>query len=59
MNTTLSNSWLFRKSQLEWTDVIDFIEAQKRKQDMKDIEDKLDKGMNKIFYAKQIFDFRY
>ena len=59
MNTTLSNSRLFRKSQLEWTDVIDFIEAQKRKQDMKDIEDKLDKGMNKIFYAKQIFDFRY
>lgn len=59
MNTTLSNSWLFRKSQLEWTDVIDFIEAQKRKQDIKDIEDKLDKGMNKICDSKQIFDYRY
>jgi hypothetical protein len=37
-------SLLFRRTQLDWIDVIDFVEAQKRKDDMKIIDQQLNKG---------------
>lgn len=44
MHALLVLQFIYSKSQLEWIDVIDFIETQKRKEDMKHIDQKLDKG---------------